>query len=270
MRQRRFGNQRLNLSEQWSSTLHRDRYCRARHRFGMLRGKKTRRIGHLHDPGVNHLKASDFISRTEPVLGRTNHPKAGVAITVECQHDVNQMLQQPRASHRPVLGHVSDDDHCHAAPLGDSNQRTCHFSDLRDAARGSIGLSRTNGLNRIEHHEGRLNLVDVPENGCQIGLGCQIELISYGIGAARAESDLGGRFLARDIQGGMSLACPAGRDLKQQGGLSDAGLAREEHHHARYQAVAEHAVKLGYAGASMSRQLGADAADRHSFRRRHR
>jgi hypothetical protein len=54
--------------------------------------EQTRGVGHLQDSRVNHLEAADFIGRAEPVLRRTHHPKPGVAVTLKCEHDIDQML----------------------------------------------------------------------------------------------------------------------------------------------------------------------------------
>ena len=123
-------SQSLNLGEQWSATLQRYCYCRARHRLTMMRREQSRGIGHFDDSGVDHFETADLICRTEAVLGCPHHPEAGLAIPLECEDNVDQVLQQSRTSDSPVFRHVSDDDHRHATPLGDPDQRTCHFADL--------------------------------------------------------------------------------------------------------------------------------------------
>ncbi len=68
----------------------------------------------------------------------------------------------------------------------------------------------------------------------------------------------------------MPVACPARRDLEQQRRLSHTGLSGEEHHNPRHQAVAEHPVQLGDAGAGMCCQPGVDGANWHCLTDRDR
>jgi hypothetical protein len=105
----------MNFGKQWPATLHRDRHSSARHWLAVLRGEEARGIRHLQDSGIDHLEASDLIGWAKTVLGRAYHPKTGVAITFKCEHNIDEMFQQPGTSNGPVLGYVPDDDHCHPA-----------------------------------------------------------------------------------------------------------------------------------------------------------
>jgi len=63
----------------------------------------------------------------------------------------------------------------------------------------------------------------------------------------RAQAHLLGRFFAGDVEHGQTLG-DGGGGLQQQRGLADAGVAADQHHRARHQSAAEHAVQLGDAG----------------------
>ena len=52
------------------------------------------------------------------------------------------------------------------------------------------------------------------------------------------------------------------RDVEQQGGLADAGLAGEQDHRPGHEAAAEHAVELVDAGRDRARGLDVDLGDR--------
>ena len=125
------------------------------HRLLVPGGEQPRRIGHLDDAVLGHLEAADLVGRPEPVLGRPDHPEAGVPVTLEGQHHIDQMLQQPRTGDGPVLGDVPDDDHRHVAPLGHPDQGGRHLADLGDSTRRAVGLGRADGLHRVDHQQRR-------------------------------------------------------------------------------------------------------------------
>jgi hypothetical protein len=109
----------------------------------------------------------------------------------------------------------------------------------------------------------------VAEDGAEVGFGSQVKLIGDCVGATSAQPDLGGRLLTGHIERGMPISCPARCDLEQQGGLTHARLPSEQHHHSWHQTIAKHAVKLGDAGARMTRERGTDVADRDRLADRH-
>ena len=101
-----------------------------------------------------------------------------MTVTLEVEDDVDQVLHGARTGDRPLLGDVTDDDDGHATPLGHPYQRTGDLPHLGDPARGAVSLTRPHRLNRVQHHEGRLGLLDVSQYRPQVGLGGQIEFVS--------------------------------------------------------------------------------------------
>ena len=66
------------------------------------------------DAVVGELEAADLVGRPEAVLHRADHAQRRVALALEVQHDVHEVLEQPRPGDRAVLGDVADQDDGHA------------------------------------------------------------------------------------------------------------------------------------------------------------
>ncbi len=93
------------------------------------------RVGDRDDALGAEVEAADLVDRAEAVLHRADHPEAGVAVALEVQHHVDEVLEHPRAGDRAVLGDVADEDGGDVAGLGDPDQRGRDLLDLGDAAR---------------------------------------------------------------------------------------------------------------------------------------
>ncbi|GAA3051653.1 hypothetical protein GCM10020000_36200 [Streptomyces olivoverticillatus] len=55
----------------------------------------------------------------------------------------------------------------------------------------------------------------MPEDGGQIGLGGEIQMVGQGADAVGAQPDLACRLLARDVEGAVLLRCRTGRHVQQ-------------------------------------------------------
>ena len=60
-------------------------------------------------PSADEVEAADLVDRAEAVLHRPDHPEPGVAVALEVEHHVDDVLEHPRAGDRAVLGDVADD-----------------------------------------------------------------------------------------------------------------------------------------------------------------
>ena len=59
----------------------------------MLVDKDSRRVADLVDAVGALLEAADLVSGTEPVLDAAHHAQRRVAVALERQHDVDEMLE---------------------------------------------------------------------------------------------------------------------------------------------------------------------------------
>src|SRR5690606_19049245 len=155
-----------------------------------------------------------------------------------------------------------DEDGGHVAFLGQPDEVGGDLADLGDAAGDAGGLGGADGLHRVDHEHAGLDFLHVGDQGGQLGLGGEVEVVADGVDAVGAEPDLGGRLLAGDVENGLALG-DAGGGLQQQRGLADAGLAGQQHDRAWHQAAAEDPVELADAGAAGGGDLRLDLADRH-------
>ena len=71
----------------------------------------------------------------------------------------------------------------------------------------------------------------------------QPHIVAVDAEAARAQGDLLRRFLARHIER-VHVGGQGGEHLQQQGGLADSRVAADQHHRARDQPAAQHAVEF--------------------------
>ena len=73
----------------------------------------------LDEAAVAHLEDADLVRRAEAVLQRAQRAVGALALALELQHAVDEVLEHARAGERALLGHVADEQHGGAAALGD-------------------------------------------------------------------------------------------------------------------------------------------------------
>src|SRR5206468_9685730 len=105
------------------------------YRLGVLRQEDRRWVGHAFQPALGHREDTELVCRTEAILDRPNEAKTRMRIAFEIKDRVNNVLEHARTGDRAFLRHVTDEEHDHAALLGEPCQLRGAFADLRDAAR---------------------------------------------------------------------------------------------------------------------------------------
>ena len=83
-----------------------------------MREEEAARVRQPDDPDVGEVEAADLVGRAVPVLDGPDEPQPGVPVTLELHDDVDEVLQDPGAGDRAVLGDVADEEGGHAAGLG--------------------------------------------------------------------------------------------------------------------------------------------------------
>ena len=133
----------------------------------MVGEERARRIGDLAQPGLGHLEHADLVGRPEAVLRRAEQPQRRVALALEVDHRVDQVLERLRAGDRAVLRDVADEDHRDAVALGELHQAERRFADLADAPGRPVELVDGRGLDRVDDDEARSlgtgDLADPPD-----------------------------------------------------------------------------------------------------------
>ena len=253
--------ERLYLGDQGAAAFQRHRQTGAGHRFGAAGEEQAAGVGQARDALVVQLEAADLVRRPVAVLHPSYEPQPRVAVALEAQDDVHEVLQQTRARDGAVLGDVADQERGHAAVLGGADQGAGHLPDLGDAAGGAVDLRGGDRLHGVQDQQGGFHLVQMAQHRGQVGLRRQVQVVADRPDAVGAQAYLARRLLARDIQRAVVVARRLGGHVQQQRGLPDAGLAREEHDRARYQTAAEHAVQLRNAGLARGGLPAVDLAD---------
>ena len=103
----------------------------ARHRPA----EDLRRIRDAGQPGAGHLEHAELVRRAEAVLHGTQHAVRVVAVALELQHAVDEMLEHARPGDRAVLRHVADEDRRDVVLLRDAQQPRRGLAHLRRPSR---------------------------------------------------------------------------------------------------------------------------------------
>ena len=214
------------------------------------------RIGHADEAGARHLEDAELVRRAEPVLHRAQDAMRVVAVALELQHAVDEVLEHARPGDRAVLRHVADEERGDAGLLRDAQQPRRRLAHLRDRARRRADLLRPERLHRVDHADGRPLALERRADRVELGLGEDLDVVAAAE-PRRAQLHLRHRLLAGDEQ-----RPPLARDRAERGQqerrLADAGLAADEHERRRDEPAAEHAVELGHAGRDPVGLLGDD------------
>ena len=209
-------DQGLDLRGQRPPALKRDRDAGSRHRLAVLGQEKPARIGQPDQAVLTEVEAADLVGRTEPVLHRPHHAQLGVVVAVEMQHDVDQVLQRPRARDRTVLGDVTDEDGRQRPFLRDAGQDVRHRPHLGDTAGRAVGPVGGDRLHRVDDEQPGIHLVDVSKHRVEIGLGGQEEPFADRADPVRPRAHLGGGLLPGDVEHRACLR-DQGPRLEQKG-----------------------------------------------------
>ena len=143
--------------------------------------------------------------------------------------------EHARTGDRALLRHVADEDHDHAALLGEPRQLRRAFAHLRDAARRRLQRLGVDGLDRIDDHDLRLRSRLI---AATIASSCTSASNSTGRvdepQPLRAQRNLLDRLFAGDVERAVrgaqrgAAACSSSVDLPMP------GIAADQHHAARH------------------------------------
>ena len=148
-------------------------------------------------------------------------------------------------------------DHKHRDIVGFRNiQKTGGaLFDLGHRAGRRVDVGAAHGLDGVDDHKPRLQLLDQAADLVHIALGCQQDVILGHVQTHRTQLDLPHRFLAGDIQHAAALGYLAAQ-LEQDGRFADARLAADQRHAAQHDAAAQHPVQFADAGYNAAFFLG--------------
>ena len=167
-----------------------------------------------------------------------------VAVALQVEHDIHDVLQHARPRNRAGLGHMPDDEDGHALRLGQVLQARGALANLADAARRGHQLFQVNRLDRVDDRRARLQFAQFLQDQVEVHLRQQVQVLGVDAQPVGAHLDLLRRLLARHIQHRPDRVGHHGRDFQEQGRLADAGVPADEHQRTGHDAAAQHAVEF--------------------------
>ena len=101
---------------------------------GQRLAEELGRVGDADEPLAGHLEDAELVRRAEAVLRRAQDAVGVVAVALELEHAVDEMLEHARARDGAVLRHVADEDRRDAVLLRDAEQAAGRLAHLADRA----------------------------------------------------------------------------------------------------------------------------------------
>ena len=169
-------------------------------RAGRLGHEAGRGVLDLDQSLVAHLEDARLVGRAEAVLERAQRAVGPLALALERQHAVDEVLEHARAGERALLRHVADEHDRDAAGLRDAHQAAGDLADLPDRAGRAGQPGGVQHLDRVDDADvGPLGL-DRRDDGVEIGLGDDRHRERRRPEPLGAQPDLGRRLLAGDVE----------------------------------------------------------------------
>ncbi len=219
------------------------------------------RVGDLGDTRARHVEAADLVGGAEAVLECSHEAERGLPVALEVADDVDQVLEDAGPRDRPVFRDVADEDDGEASFFRHTDEGGRHLAHLGGLTRRAVAVGRRHRLHGVDDEQSRLDLVDVPEDRGEIGLGREEELVVQGPGALGAQPYLRRRLLSAGVEHAPTRAGALGGDLEQQRGLADARLPTQKDCRARHDAAAQHPVELAHSARAAWGVLRVDLGD---------
>ena len=178
------------------------------------------------------------------MLDGAQHAQGVVALTLEGQHRVDQVLEHAGPGDRPFLVDVAHEHGGEAAVLGHGRQHAGALPHLGHGPGRRTQRGLGDGLYGVDHEDVGLQLADSADDGGQRPGREQPEIGLEDAEALGPQPHLLGRFLSGDEQAARPRAGQLPQHLHHQGGLSDAGLPGDQGDRAGDEAAGEHPVEL--------------------------
>ena len=189
-------------------------------------------------PPAAHLEDAHLAGRPEAVLQRAQRAEAALALALEEEHAVHQVLEHARARDGALLRHVADQDDGAVEPLRRLHDRRRRLAHLPDRARRPGHPLGVHGLDRVDHAGlGALRL-ERGQHLLERGLGDRRDRERARAQALGPQADLGGRLLARDVEHAPARRREVAQRHARDRRLADPGLAAEQDQRARDEAAA--------------------------------
>ena len=148
--------QGLDFDQQGAGAFQRHQHTRSRHGLAVGGQEDGTRVAHPFEPLVGHGEHADLVDCAEAVLDGAHQAKAAVRVAFKVEHRVHDVLQHTRPGDGAFFRHMPHQHGGAASGLGHARQVGGAFPHLCHRTGGRGELVGVNGLNRIDHAEGRL------------------------------------------------------------------------------------------------------------------
>src|SRR5262249_6981350 len=108
---------------------------RARGVLGTLREEEAGRVRDLVEALLSHLEHADLVGRAEAILDGPEDAGGMVALALEVEHGVHEVLEDAWPRQRSLLGNVTDQERRDARTLREHHESRPALPHLTDAAR---------------------------------------------------------------------------------------------------------------------------------------
>ena len=192
--------------------------------FAVALAEDRRGIGDSLQTGAGHLEHAELVRRAEAILRGAQDAVRVVAVALELEDAIDEVLEDARPGDRPVLGDVADQEERNTGLLADAEQPRRRLAHLRDRSRRRADLRRVERLDRVDHADVRALALERGAHDVEVRLREDLDLL----GAAeprRAKLDLGRRLLAGHEER-PPLARDRGERHQQQRRLPDSRAHR--------------------------------------------
>ena len=217
-------HERLHLDQQRPRALHRGEHDGAG-LAGRLPHEARAGVEHLDQAAGAHLEHPGLARGAEPVLQRADGPVRALALALELQHAVDEVLEDARAREGALLRDVPDEQHRRAGRLRHAHDPRGDLADLAHRAGRAGELGGVQRLHGIDDADVRpLGLHRRQDRG-EVGLREDRDLQRGLAEALGPQADLRRRLLARHVQRRPPRPREVPERHPREGRLADPGRA---------------------------------------------
>ena len=196
----------------------------------MFRQENGRRIGNGAQTAVGHRKDTEFVDGTETIFKGANQTEVAVGVAFKVQNRIDDVLKHAGSGESTVLCHMPHENERGTSGLGQSSQSSRTFPNLRNAARSRFQIRAVERLNGVDDNKLRFGGGNLSLNALKLNFAHEPHAAGVQPNALRTQSNLRCGFFARHVKGRFAKTHHARKDLQQQRGLADAGVAADQTH----------------------------------------
>ena len=263
-------HQRLELDEERALTLHGWQHHAAGHSCLSIPEQQLAGVGDAGQAGLGHLEQPELTRGSEPVLRGPQQPQGVVALSLEREDGVDDVLEHTGSGEGPVLGDMADQQGGNGRRLGHLQQLRGALADLGDRPGRGSQLGVEHGLDGVDDDNVGAQVGDRPQHVGKRRVREQPQPRQQSTESLGPQTDLLGGFLSRHQQGARPRGGHRRHGLEQERGLADTRLAANQRDRAGDDAARHDPVELRQPGRPRRRRRGVHVGDRARGLRRER